>query len=90
MPDEIDLDAIAQKLSEQAHKAPRSAGVYLMYSAENEVIYIGKAKSLRNRLLQYINRSDERSQIEFLMRRVTQIDVVMTDTEEQAFILERD
>jgi excinuclease ABC subunit C len=88
--DSIDVSTQHELLAEQVKAMPRSAGVYLMKDASSEIIYIGKAKSLKARLNQYIKGSDERSQIEFLMRRVVKIEIVITDTEEQAFILERD
>ena len=88
--DSIENSSQQELLAEQVKGMPRSAGVYLMKDKNSEIIYIGKAKNLKARLNQYIKGSDERSQIEFLMRRVVKIEIVITDTEEQAFILERD
>ena len=69
---------------------PKLPGVYLMRNVEGEVIYVGKAKELRSRVLTYFDRGDGRAQIEFLMRRVVEVDRIVTESEHQAFVLERD
>lgn len=84
------MESRLNALEDQVSKFPRSAGVYVMRNEEGTVIYVGKAKSLRERVRTYLKGGDGRSQIQFLMRRVHSIEPVMTDTESQAFILERD
>ena len=42
-----------EELKEKAHRLPQLPGVYLMHNKEGVVIYVGKAKSLRNRVSQY-------------------------------------
>lgn len=74
----------------QVSAFPLLPGVYLMRAADGEVIYVGKAKSLRHRVRNYFAGSDERLQVEFLMQRVAEIETIVTETENQAFILERD
>jgi len=74
----------------QALNAPAEPGVYLMRDAAHVVIYVGKAKSLCARLKTYFSGGDGRYQIEFLLRRVVVFETIVTQTEEQAFILERD
>ncbi len=69
---------------------PRSSGVYLMKDQEAKVVYIGKAKDLKVRLSSYFFGRDDRYQIKFLMQRVYQIQTIVTETEEQSLILERD
>ncbi|MCB0337110.1 MAG: excinuclease ABC subunit C, partial [Bdellovibrionales bacterium] len=69
---------------------PTLPGVYLMRDREGDVIYVGKAKSLRTRVKSYFAGGDGRFQIEFLLRRIHDIENIVTDSEEQAFILERD
>ena len=61
-----------------------------MRDCNAEVIYVGKALNLRHRVKNYFGRGDGRSQIEFLMRRVHTIETLVVETEEQAFVLERD
>jgi excinuclease ABC subunit C len=53
-----------------------------------KVIYVGKAQDLRARVRAYFNNSDERSQIQFLVRRVEDIDVLVTSNAKEALILE--
>ena len=65
-------------------------GVYLMRDRHEKVIYVGKAKNLKNRLASYLRGGDGRQQIPFLMRRVNKIETIVTDNEQQAYVLERD
>jgi excinuclease ABC subunit C len=74
----------------QATNAPQEPGVYLMRDGAGEVIYVGKAKILKERLKTYFMGGDGRYQIEFLLRRVETFETIVTQTEEQAFLLERD
>jgi excinuclease ABC subunit C len=74
----------------QALNAPRDPGVYLMRDGAQAVIYVGKAKDLRARLKTYFTGGDGRYQIEFLLRRVVAFETIVTQSEEQAFLLERD
>lgn len=68
---------------------PAGTGVYMMKDAKNEVIYVGKAKNLKNRVRSYFQSSgDERLFIRFLVKRIADIDFVLTDTEKEALILE--
>jgi excinuclease ABC subunit C len=70
-------------------KFPAAPGVYLMKGAQGEVLYVGKAKQLRNRLRGYFSAAgDGRAHIRFLMNRVTGIETIVTDTEKEALILE--
>ncbi len=77
-------------LRKLAQTFPKLPGVYIMKNTSGEVIYVGKAKELRTRVLTYFDRGDGRAQLEFLMRRVVEIDRVVTESEHQAFVLERD
>ncbi len=70
-------------------KFPTSAGVYLMRAEDGAVLYVGKAKNLRLRLRTYFSsQGDGRAHVRFLMRRVSAIDTIVTDTEKEALILE--
>jgi excinuclease ABC subunit C len=76
-------------LEEKILTFPASPGVYLMRDASGEIIYIGKARSLRQRVRSYFSRSgDTRYHIKFLMAKVADIEVVLTDTEKEALLLE--
>jgi excinuclease ABC subunit C len=65
-------------------------GVYLMRDEHHEVIYVGKAKDLKARVRTYFTGGDGRYQIEYLLSRVVSFETIVTQTEEQAFLLERD
>ncbi len=74
---------------EQARGFPKLPGVYLMKDAAGKVIYVGKAKDLRVRVLSYFRKSgDKRFQVPYLMGKLATIDCLVTDTEKEALILE--
>ena len=76
-------------LEEKILHFPTSPGVYLMHDADGAIIYIGKARSLRQRVRSYFNASgDSRYHVKFLMAKVTDIEIVLTDTEKEALLLE--
>lgn len=79
-----------RNLRKQVASLARLPGVYLMKDCEGTVIYVGKAKDLRARVRSYLGVGDGRVQISYLMRRVVKIEQIVTEDEEQAFILERD
>ncbi|HHT9136228.1 MAG TPA: excinuclease ABC subunit UvrC [Candidatus Wunengus sp. YC60] len=77
------------KLENKLKNLPKSPGVYLMKDAKHKVIYVGKAKNLKNRVKSYFKKStDDRLYTEYLVRRVVDIDFVLTETEKEALILE--
>lgn len=68
---------------------PKEPGVYLMRSASNEVLYVGKAKNLQGRLSQYFAKErDSRPYIAYLVPQIESIEVIVTKTEKDALILE--
>src|SRR5438445_12812879 len=67
---------------------PSRPGVYLMRDDKGKVIYVGKAKDLRARVRAYFSSGDERSQIQFLLRRVEDIETLVTGSDKEALILE--
>ncbi len=78
-----------KKLLKKLEITPTGTGVYMMKDSRNEVIYVGKAKNLKNRVRSYFQSSgDERLFIRFLVKRIADIDFVLTDTEKEALILE--
>ena len=78
-----------KKLLKKLEITPTGTGVYMMKDFRNEVIYVGKAKNLKNRVRSYFQSSgDERLFIRFLVKRIADIDFVLTDTEKEALILE--
>jgi len=76
-------------LLEAAHQASTSAGVYLMRDAEGSLLYVGKAKNLKNRLSSYFQPAPhENIRTEILVSRIVRFDVILTKTEAEALLLE--
>ncbi len=76
-------------LLERAKEAPTSPGVYLMRDASGAILYVGKAKSLRNRVITYFQPArHEQARIEMLVMAVDHFEVILTETEAEALILE--
>lgn len=76
-------------LEEQIHSLPSSPGVYLMKDKEGNVLYIGKAKNLYQRVKSYFSsHADARYALPFLLPKIHQIDTILTDTEKEALLLE--
>ena len=69
-------------------RVPTSTGCYLMLDAKGRVIYVGKAKSLRARLRSYVNESDARQTIPFILNRAAHVDFLVTNNEKEALLLE--
>ncbi len=67
---------------------PTSPGVYLFKSTDGEVIYVGKAKSLRARVRQYVRGGDGRAQIPFLLAQLADVEILVTSSEKEALLLE--
>src|SRR5712691_9465085 len=79
-----------KQVEKQLKGLPAKPGVYLFRGERGEVLYIGKAKSLRPRVRSYFQRSGEtRATIAQLPERVADVDVIVTDTEVEALHLEQ-
>jgi excinuclease ABC subunit C len=78
-------------LKEQLRILPDRPGVYLFKDEVGRVIYVGKASSLRNRVLSYFSAGNQLSgKLERLVDRISDLDAIVTDTEYEALILEND
>jgi excinuclease ABC subunit C len=78
----------AEEFDRKIKALPASTGVYLMKDEKGDVIYVGKAKSLRSRIRNYFQGTDSRAMVPFLVSRVRDLDFVVTHTEKEAFLLE--
>lgn len=79
----------SEKLSGEIRNLPREPGVYLFKDAAGQVLYVGKAKDLRARASNYLREgADGRHHIQFLIVRAAALDYMVTETEEDALILE--
>lgn len=82
-------ESAAPDLSGKLRSLPKSPGVYLLKDASGGVIYIGKARVLRHRVRQYFQSgNDGRYQYSMLVNRIADIEVIPTDSELEALILE--
>ncbi len=76
-------------LQVELRSLPRGPGVYLFHGEDGDVLYIGKAKSLRARVRSYWGRGDTRAGIGQLVDRVRRVEVIVTRTEAEALHLEQ-
>lgn len=77
------------ELRSKSMKLPLTPGVYIMKDSRNEIIYIGKAKALKNRVSQYFG-SDKNHQekVRKMVSQVRNFDYILTDSEFEALVLE--
>jgi excinuclease ABC subunit C len=78
-------------VTDQLKRLPANPGVYLFRDARSEVLYVGKAKSLRPRVRQYFQagRSDNRMGMDQLVARVADVETIVTGNEVEALHLEQ-
>ena len=67
---------------------PDSSGVYIMKNVDDEVIYVGKAKSLKKRVKSYFDNSPKRPKTYALVSNIDHFDYILTNSELDAFSLE--
>ena len=77
-------EALRQKLN----KLPAAPGVYFHKNKEGEIIYVGKAAVLKNRVRQYFQKSRKDVKTEALVAEITDTDWIVVDTEMDALFLE--
>ena len=76
-------------IEEELKKLPASPGVYLMHDKHDEIIYVGKAISLKNRVRQYFQSSrNKTAKIEKMVSRIARFEYIITDSELEALVLE--
>lgn len=67
---------------------PKRPGVYRMFGADGELLYVGKAKSLKDRVTTYFNPSNVAPKIQALVAQIAKIEVTVTNSEAEALLLE--
>jgi len=77
-----------QNLKKQILQAPKDAGVYRFLGEDDKVLYVGKAKNLRNRLKSYLDNKRHNSRIRKMISLATKIETTTTNTEDEALLLE--
>ena len=76
-------------IEEELKKLPASPGVYIMHDRHDEIIYVGKAISLKKRVRQYFQESRSKTaKIEKMVSRIARFEYIITDSELEALVLE--
>ncbi|PLZ31694.1 excinuclease ABC subunit C, partial [Fischerella thermalis WC542] len=78
-----------QRLENRLAEIPQEPGVYLMRDGSDRIIYVGKSRKLRSRVRSYFRESQKLTErIATMVRQVTEIEFIVTDTEAEALALE--
>ncbi|MDC7290249.1 excinuclease ABC subunit UvrC [Blautia schinkii] len=77
------------QIEEELKKLPAKPGVYIMHDERDEIIYVGKAVSLKNRVRQYFQSSRNKgAKIEQMVTHIARFEYIITDSELEALVLE--
>ena len=77
------------QIEEELKKLPAKPGVYIMHDEKDEIIYVGKAVSLKNRVRQYFQSSRNKgAKIEQMVTHIARFEYIITDSELEALVLE--
>ena len=76
------------KIEEKLSTLPENPGVYLMKNSNGKIIYVGKAVVLKNRVRQYFRKNEKTARIEKMVSLIHDFEYIITDTEDEALILE--
>jgi len=80
---------LKQSFQSSLNKLPKSSGVYLMKDESNQVIYVGKAANLRNRVSSYFQSYSRHDfKIRTLVSKISRFETIVTESEQEALILE--
>ena len=77
-----------EKIKKIIENIPLNPGIYLMKNSEGNIMYVGKAKSLRKRVRQYFNRSPKSVRIQKMVSQIENIEYIVTNNELEALVLE--
>lgn len=77
-----------KEFSNIALQLPKQPGVYKYYDATNTIIYVGKAKNLKNRISSYFNKNQNSFKTIELVNRINRIEFTIVNTEQDALLLE--
>ncbi|MDH7463780.1 excinuclease ABC subunit UvrC [Chitinophagaceae bacterium 26-R-25] len=78
----------ASEFQQIAHTIPTNPGIYKYFDNKDELIYVGKAKSLRKRVSSYFSKTFVNYKTHELVQRITKIEFTIVDSEQDAFLLE--
>ena len=75
-------------IKEELKKLPDKPGVYIMRDKDDNILYVGKAVILKNRVKQYFNKTNKTARIEKMVSLIDHFEYIVTDNEAEALILE--
>ena len=75
-------------IKEKLHKLPLSPGVYIMKDKFGNIIYIGKARRLKNRVSQYFLNKNHTEKVKSMVSQVADFEYILTNSELDALVLE--
>ena len=75
-------------IEEELKKLPDKPGVYIMHDKNDNIIYVGKAVVLKNRVRQYFRKTNKTPRIEKMVSLIDHFEYIVTDNEQEALILE--
>ena len=75
-------------IEEKLKTLPEKSGVYIMKNAEGKIIYVGKAKILKNRVRQYFKGNKHTTKVRKMVENIHDFEYIITDSEQEALILE--
>lgn len=76
------------ELRAKVSKLPTLPGVYQYFDSSGNIIYIGKAKNLKNRVLSYLNKTNQSNKTRILVRNIADLRYIVVQTEQDALLLE--
>lgn len=77
-----------KQLQEKLKLLPTLSGCYLYHDVKGEIIYIGKAKNLKNRVKSYFNKAHDSAKLNVLVPQIENLEYIITNSEAEALILE--
>ena len=78
----------SESLKLQVNSLPELPGVYQYFNANDEIIYVGKAKNLKKRVSSYFNKIHEQGKTNVLVKNIVSLKYIVVETEEDALLLE--
>ncbi len=86
---DLEVGELMFVINDELKKLPASPGVYIMHDSSDEIIYVGKAVSLKNRVRQYFQSSRGKSpKIVHMVENINRFEYIVTDSELEALVLE--
>ncbi|QRN86897.1 excinuclease ABC subunit UvrC [Clostridia bacterium] len=79
---------MGKNIEKKLHRLPKSPGVYLMRGESNQVIYVGKAKNLKNRVRSYFRDKVDRPKTAIMVSQIRDLEWIVTESETEALVLE--